>query len=511
MKATIWVGPLFALATSLAALSPADATVPIVDDVRAARARDAIVELDVRAAREALDGADDASPDIATARALLAIYEGDYDRAAAILARPDLAGTREGAELLGIARGSARATAGSLWVRDDERGVAIRVQDDEDRVLVPMLADVAVRARELLAKELGVELPRPLLIELVRDQFTLAAMTGLPEDAAQTTGTVAVAKWGRVTMLSPRATTRGYPWLDTLVHEMTHLALTRGTRDRAPLWLQEGVAKRQETRWREPEPHDDRPSSDTVAALGIERGLGVAIDKMGPSIAMLPSAEQASIAFAEVSSFIRYWAREAGDDALPQLVLRLAKADDPDDLDRAITEVSGADFATWDRRWRAYLNGAPRDLPPDQLPGAMPPNGHEIARRYRLGELLSARGHHHEAAIELSRAQALAPDEASLRCALAASLLAYGRRESALPLVEDPAEVHDRVGRFFSLHGLLHPDAPDPDRAFRLAIALDPLAPPVACEEKAAPERPIDPLRAALCDAARRRPGADRR
>ena len=48
------------------------------------------------------------------------------------------------------------------------------------RSMVPLLAEVADRVRAVLAKDLGVELPRPLRIDLVRDQHTLAAHTGLP-------------------------------------------------------------------------------------------------------------------------------------------------------------------------------------------------------------------------------------------------------------------------------------------------------------------------------------------
>ena len=113
-------------------------------------------------------------------------------------------------------------------------------------------------------------------------------MTGLPYESAQTTGTVAVAKWGRVTLLSPRASHHGYPWRDTVAHELTHLAVTRASRDRAPLWLQEGVAKREEIRWRDPGPFDDRPPPEAVVQRGLELGLGVPLDKLGPSIAMLP-------------------------------------------------------------------------------------------------------------------------------------------------------------------------------------------------------------------------------
>ncbi len=223
-----------------------------------------------------------------------------------------------------IARGCARATAATVIVHDQEKGVWLRLQDDEDRALVPLLVDVAVKAREALSKDLGVLLPSPIRIELVRDQLTLSAMTGLPYEAAKTTGTVAIAKWGRVTMLSPR--TDGYGWMDTLAHELSHLALTAGTRDKAPLWLQEGIAKREETRWRERWPHDDLPSTDAYAAVGIGMGLGRPLDKLGPSIAMLPSAEQAAVAYAEVSSFVKFFAAEVGDDALPRLVVEVKEA-----------------------------------------------------------------------------------------------------------------------------------------------------------------------------------------
>ena len=484
---------------SLAKLLPA-----VGDIIRAGVARESILEMDLPTAKGILDGADPNDAALNIERGRYAIYAGDYDGAAALLARPDLASTEEGASLGDIARGSARGMAATVEIRDDERGVLIRLQDDDDRALVPMLADVAVKVRATLVKDLGVELPKPLRIDLVRDQFTLAAMTGLPEKAAATTGTVAVAKWGRVTMISPRATSRGYPWLDTLAHEMTHLALSRGTRDRAPLWLQEGVAKREETRWRDPQPLDDLPSPDVVALVGMEKGLGRSLDRLGPSIAMLPTAEEAGVAFAEVHSFIRFWTQEVGPDGLPQLVMRLRSAMSSADVDKAIQEVSGADLAGWDKRWRKHIADGPRELPPDLAPAAAVPNANEIAKRVRLGLLLDARGHHQAAAIQLGRAQALVPYDASLRCYLAAALVAGGDKANAAMLVEKTDDLHNRFGRWWSLHGLLHEGRTD--QAFSYGISLDPLDPWVACEEKATPDLPRDPIRKAICETARRAP-----
>ena len=123
-------------------------------------------------------------------------------------------------------------------------------QDEHDRPLGPLMFDTVAQAREALVRDLHVDWPKPTRIVVVRDLLSLSAMTGLPYKSAQTTGTVAVAKWGRVTLLSPRASHHGYSWRDTIAHELTHLAVTRASRDEAPLWLQEGVAKREEIRWR---------------------------------------------------------------------------------------------------------------------------------------------------------------------------------------------------------------------------------------------------------------------
>jgi hypothetical protein len=493
------------LGASMLLASANNASIPLLGDLdRATRARNATIEMDYPTARSILEGADPSDTVLALERALLAIYEGDCDTAVTILARPDLVNRPEALQLAEVARGCARSMAGTVTV--EEQGVRVRLQDDDDRPLVPLLVDTALRARTMLTKELGVELPLPVHIDLVRDQFALAAMTGLPEQAARTTGTVAVAKWGRVTMLSPRATSGNYAWLDTLAHEMTHLALSRGTRDKAPLWLQEGVAKRQQTRWRDAEPLDDFPPDDAVARIGMDRGLGVDLDKIGPSIAMLPSAERASVAYAEVASFIRYWAREAGDDALPQLVVRLKDAKEPDDVGRAISAISAADFVTWVSRWKAHLTSVQTNMPAELEPGARPTFAKDAARRVRLGTLLQARSHPKAASIERAKAHDAAPFEANVRCALAESFVAMGEKSKAAALVERIEDVHYRVGRWHSLHGLLFMDSQDVDQQFRMGISLDPMEPLVACEEKPAPDLPKDPLRAAICEMARRVP-----
>lgn len=243
-----------------------------VDFHPADRARALTLELKFDEAQKVLDGAmiDDTS--VALERGRLLLYATRYEEAVRVLERADVAATPEGEQLGQLARDCARSMAGAYVVHDQYRDVVVRVQDDRDQVLVPLIAEVIHAARLALRRGLGVELPHPMRVELVRDHFSLSALTGLPEEAARTTGTVAIANWGRVAMVTPRAMNAGYPWMDTLAHELTHVALGMGTRDQAPLWLQEGVAKYFESQWRRPDAYDGHPSPDVVAAKGFEMG-----------------------------------------------------------------------------------------------------------------------------------------------------------------------------------------------------------------------------------------------
>lgn len=476
------------------------------DTAKADKARDLILELSVKEAHALLDGVDATDQALAVERASLALYEGDCVLAAGILARSDLQDNPGAARIGAIARGCVRSTAGALVVEDADRGVILRFQDDADVVLAPMLGDVAQKARELFKHDLGVELPRPVRIEVVRDQWALAAMTGLPVEAARTTGTIAIAKWGRVVMVSPRAATRGYSFLDTLAHELSHLAQTRGSRDRAPLWLQEGVARIEETRWRLPRPFDDYPSADDLAAWGIQNHVGPDIDKIGPSIAMLPSAEEAMITYAKVMSFIRYWSKAEGDEALPKLLAKMGEANSADEVDKALAAVSGGvDFAAWSERWQKEGLASAKELPEELKPGApLPKNLGEVRKRVRLGQLFDERKHDQASKKEFDRAFELAPHEAAIRAGLARALLSLGEKDRARTVVAQTDDIRGNDARWWSMHGLLV--STDSDTARAIAVSLDPYDPGVACQEKEPPETPDDPAEKALCEAARLKP-----
>lgn len=476
----------------------------------ASKAEDAILALDYDKAREILAKADPNSPAVGLAKARLALYEENCDDAVALSRGKDLStGNLDGQVVGDVSRGCARVTAATIVEKDEAQGVQIRFQDEDDRALFPLMVETVAKARASLTRDLGVDWKRPTRITVVRDLLSLSAMTGLPYQSAQTTGTVAVAKWGRVTILSPRASHHGYPWRDTLTHEMTHLAISMQSRERAPLWLHEGVARREEVRWRDPGPFDDRPSPDSVVMRGMELKLDLQLDKLGPSIAMLPSADAAMVAFAEVTSFVRFFVEtmtEKGTpDALAKLLIQLRTAKD---VDEALKQVSGETLAQWDVKWRAMLAKKPKEpLNPLYGLGGPLPGGNDTRERSRLAELLLGRNHPDEALMEIDKVpDNLLPDP-SLRYIRGRILEAKGDSTAAEALVEDPKAWITSFGPCWALRARLEKnrgDAPLSVSSSAEALAHDPLSVESACGTPDGQDT-SPPGGGPLCDAAKKR------
>lgn len=510
MRRWLWV--VLAALALLAFGVRARATIFGAVDLRALS--DAIVEIDLERAQKLAARSDAETPQFLLERARLLVYLGDCVGASALLSNPAVTESKDAAQLAQIARNCARATAAGFVIEDKARGIWLRLQDDADRVFAPFVFDVAAQARDRIGAELGVDLPRPLRIDMVRDLFSLSAVTGLPLEAAETTGTLAVARFGRIIIISPQAARGGYHWQDTLAHELTHLLVTRATRDRAPLWLQEGVAKREENRWRDPRPFDPKDWAEETAARALRNGRSIGIDKLGPSIAMLPTPEAASTAYAEVQSFVSFFVQEQGEAAL-RLFFTDLKGLSAEDPNSALRSVSGYDLSAWNRRWQKHLldsaHGLSFPAPPTPPPKGFDPR--DLARRARLGDLLLDGGYGSEAALTL--APGIAGGEAVYRARVARAELARHDPAQAAARLGTETEIDGLYGPWFGLNGRLL-EKTDPKaaaRSFELGLASDPLAEEVACQGRFSigvtpdePKLPDSPAARALCEAARRLP-----
>jgi len=305
-----------------------------------------------RALAEPLLAARPDDPGARLAAAVLRFYEQRYEEAVALFEAAE-AGDLGG--YLGLARAAREVTKGHL--RFEGEHFVVSHPPGKDEVLVPYLLDALERQRAALEAALG-EAPRgKLAVEIVNDVRELARLTTLSEAEIRTSGTVAVCKFNKLMLLSPKALLKGYGWLDTAAHEYTHLVLTRKSRNRAPIWLQEGLAKWFEDDWR----GGGEPLSPFEAAAirsAIERNALVTFEEMHPSLAKLPSQERAALAYAEVVLAIERIVQQTGPRA-PARLLDLVAAGK--DAGEAVAEVTGKPFDRFLADWRQHM--ATRPLP----------------------------------------------------------------------------------------------------------------------------------------------------
>jgi predicted Zn-dependent protease len=210
------------------------------------------------------------------------------------------------------------------------------------------------------------------------------------------------------------------------------------------------------------------------------------------------------VAFAEVTSFVRFFIETSPEGALAKLLVALRATKSVDD---SLKQVSGETLAQWDVKWRAQLGRRAKE-PLSALYGlgGAPPGLGDSRERSRLGELLLGRGHPNEALVELEKIPENLLSDPSLRYIRGRVLEAKGDYRAAEAVVEDPKSWIASFGPCWALRSRLartRGDTAIAESAEGEALAHDPFAIESACRsDSAAPGGP-------LCDAARKRDEPD--
>ena len=276
---------------------------------------------------------------------------GDYDGAARALATA--AQTANASPDVKLLAELAKEARDAIKDHKEERSAHVVIRyPAEDAVLVPYARDTLEAAYQALHDDLGFDAEIPIRVEFYRSPSDLAAVSSLSQAEVARTGTIALCKWARLMVTTPRALAYGYPWLDSINHELVHYAVSTLTHDRAPVWLQEGLAKFLERRWREPAGGRIPPAMEHLLAKALHSGKLISFDAMHPSMAKLPSAEDATLAFAEVANAIAYLHGKGGMAALRDAIQRVAAGDD---ARAAVAAAAGGSWADFERGWRAFM------------------------------------------------------------------------------------------------------------------------------------------------------------
>lgn len=468
------------------------------------RAHEALRELRIEDAERAIARAP-AGPERDFVEGLLHFHRGSYEAALRALeasleaAPPGPHDDRR--ELHALIQGTHEATRSFLETRSPDGRYVVRHAPGPDEILVPYVLEALERADQALEQHLGVRVPGPILLEVVPTAATLAQVSTLTEEAILRTGTIALCKWDRLMVTSPRALVRGYPWMDTISHELVHLVLSRASRDKAPVWFQEGVAKFLERTWRgePPRAHLD-PGSRGLLAEAVHKDQLLPFQRLHPSIALLPSQRDAALAFAQVATFFENFHATHGSDGLRDAVAHIAKGTD---ARTALARVAGTSFASLEARWKRDLRErTPReaDAPPVQplrfRKGEHMDESQEVeveqARRFlRLGDLLWDRNRPGAAKVEYAKAHRAAPEDPIVASRLARAALAAGDAPRALDAIDSVIARHPDHAPAHAVRGsalLAQGNRAAAAGAAREAIRLNPFDPRPHCDLAAATE-----------------------
>jgi len=428
-------------------------------------------------------------------------WAGDFEAAIARYKAGLLGRTGPAAieDLLELVQASAQTVKGHLERKSARFVLRFPAEDS-------VLADYGLLALEAqaaaLESDLGYAPTRPIMVDILRRSSDLAAMTTLGADEIERTGTVAVSKWSRIMLTSPRAMRLGYEWQDSLAHEYVHYVVAALTHDRAPVWLQEGLSKFLERRWRQPAGLALHPGSQHFLAKALASGKLIGFEAMHPSMAKLPRAEDAALAFAEVTTAIACLFARGNTAALREV---LATVREGGDARLAVARAYGGTgtWAEFERAWRQFMAGlhyktmpglepmAPKykkkgmsvDAPPSE--DAFSSTVGEAARYLRLGNMMLLRNRPRAAGMEYEKGSKLAGTSHWIfPVKLGRTYLALGQPEQAMKAIAPAEATYPELPWPHLIAGqarLAAGDAKSAAASLLLSLAINPFDPGVHC------------------------------
>jgi tetratricopeptide (TPR) repeat protein len=367
----------------------------------------------------------------------------------------------------------------------------IRYAPGPDATIAGLAGEVLDSAWEAVGQDLGYKPADPIRVELLGAPVDLAKLSPLTETDIETTGTIALSKYNKLMVVSPRATIFGYPWMDTLAHEYTHLVVSRLAHDAVPVWLQEGLARLEQARWRHPPELQLSATEQALLAAALRKGRLITFDEMHPSMAKLPSQEAAALAYAEVYTLVGWMQGKVGYRGIRDALIAQR---DGKSARRAVAEVLGMSWTAVEKEWRTHLKvgdtKARAGKPIKFAKGGVDSENIGLeqvntrARKHaRLGGMLRARGQNEAAAIEYEKALAGGP-EPFVAGKLARTLVELGRFDRAIELATPlvAADDHDAVAAVtLGMARSARHQWPEAITAYEQALGVSPFDPTTRC------------------------------
>lgn len=353
----------------------------------------------------------------------------------------------------------------SSFKRVESSHFVISLDEKQDDILAGYLIDSLEKTYQVMAQQYGFQPLEKIRIEVFPNAKAFYLATTLSVRDIEVTGAVGIAQFNKLMMLSPRALVHGYRWLDAISHEYMHYLIFKLTKNKAPIWFHEGMAKYEETRWRKG-PSYLSSFYQTLLARALSEGKLIRFEQMEPSLVKLETPEDVQLAYAEAASAIEFILMKSGYEGL-QKVLRQMGSTNQKGAAEAIQEVLGLPFSEFEEDWKGFLSSKEYQ----EIAGV---HGHRykikegkydeermdteeikslVAKnKAHLGDLLKERGRMEAAVLEYRRALGESRNSVTIMRKLSSALTIMARDEEALELLKRAKDLSpDHPGIFTAL------------------------------------------------------------
>jgi tetratricopeptide (TPR) repeat protein len=331
---------------------------------------------------------------------------------------------------------------------------AILLDEKQDGILLDYLTDTLEKTYQIMAQQYGFRPREKVRVELFPDTKAFYLASTLSVRDIEVTGAVGLTKFNKLQFLSPKALVYGYRWLDAISHEYMHYLIVKLTSNKAPIWFHEGLAKYEETRWRNG-PSYLSPLYQTLLARALADNKLIGFDRMEPSLVRLETPEDVQLAYAQAASAIEFIITQGGPERLREIMDRMAGAP-MKGASEAIREVLGRQFPEFEEKWREDLTSRKlkavdgvvvhhykiKEGKADEERLDMEEIKSLVARnRAHLGDRLKEKGRASAAVLEYRRAMAETRDSVPIMNRLSSVLIDLGRDEEALDILNRVKEI----------------------------------------------------------------------
>ena len=410
-----------------------------------------IDSLDLNRAESLIKSLDADEESISYLRGKLSFFKGEYAEAVRYFST-----IRNEDYIIKCARNAYEITKD--YKRYDSEHFIFLYPTEREEIFIEYLVDGLERSLKDLAPTFGFRFKEKIRVEILDNQLNLSRLTNLSEEAINKTNTIAITKFNKIMLSSPETQLEGYDYVNTAIHEFIHYMISTVTHERTPVWIHEALARYFDHYEKEKLP-DIRPDTLSLLKMRYVKKNLITFEQIHPSMALLPSQEDTTVAFAEVFLVSEFLYKREGLGFVNKLLGMLR---DRKEIDEIFTGFGFSGFKGFEKEFFSYLERRLEKVPSlehlyyerrSKKGNRSEYMGDALSSKYvRLGDLLFLDKLYSAAFVEYDKASKIGVINPHIENRKAFALISAGRFKGATDILERIVDIYpDYYSTFVNL------------------------------------------------------------